>query len=123
MGSGQSAFETAALLYEAGARVELIARGPIIWIDRLIARYTGPAKRIFYPPSEVGPAGISWIVAFPQFYRHLPEETRIAIDARSVRPAVARWMRPRNRGTGHYHSKYIDSRCHGARARSLPQAQ
>lgn len=98
VGSGQSAFETSALLHEAGASVELLARGPIIWINRRLYRYTGPAKRIFYPPSDVGPAGISWIVAFPLFFRHLPEDTRIAIDSRSVRPAVARWMRPRIEG-------------------------
>jgi FAD-dependent urate hydroxylase len=98
VGSGQSAFEAAALLHEAEARIELIARGPIIWIDRRLYRYTGPAKRLFYAPSDIGPAGISWIVAFPQFYRLLPEKTRIALDARSVRPAVAQWMRPRVKG-------------------------
>lgn len=98
VGSGQSAFEAGALLYEAGAKVELIARGPIIWIDRRLARYTGPAKHIFYAPSDVGPAGISWIIAFPLLYRCLPENARIALDARSVRPAVAQWMRPRIEG-------------------------
>jgi cation diffusion facilitator CzcD-associated flavoprotein CzcO len=98
VGSGQSAFEAAALLYDAGAEVELIARGPIIWINRRLYRYTGPAKRLFYPPSDVGPAGISWIVAFPRYFRYLPEKTRIAIDARSVRPAVAPWLRPRIEG-------------------------
>ena len=98
VGSGQSAFEASAFLHEAGARVELIARGPIIWINRRLARYTGPAKRIFYPPSDVGPAGISWIVAFPLLYRSFSEKARIAIDARSVRPAVAQWVRPRVEG-------------------------
>ena len=95
VGSGQSAFESAALLYEAGARVELIARGPIIWINRRLYRYTGPAKRLFYPPSDIGPAGISWIVAFPMLFNRLPEETRIAIDKRCLRPAGAPWIRPR----------------------------
>lgn len=98
VGSGQSAFETAALLYEAEASVELIARGPIIWISRRLYHKTGPAKRIFYPPSDVGPAGVSWLVAFPLLFRHFPDKTRSAIDARSVRPAVAPWMRPRVEG-------------------------
>jgi cation diffusion facilitator CzcD-associated flavoprotein CzcO len=98
VGSGQSAFEAAALLYEAGARVELIARGSIKWIDRRLYRYTGPAKRIFYPPSDVGPAGISWLVAFPMLFKHLPEKMRIAIDTRSLRPAAAPWIRPRIEG-------------------------
>ena len=98
VGSGQSAFEAAALLYEAGARVELIARGPIIWIDRRLYRYTGPAKRLFYPPSDVGPAGISWVIAFPLLYRYFSENARIAIDKRALRPAVAQWIRPRVEG-------------------------
>ncbi len=98
VGRGQSAFEAAALLYEAGAEVEVIARGPVIWIDRRLYRYTGPAKRIFYPPSDVGPAGISWIVAFPLLFKRFPEKTRIAIDKRSIRPAVAPWLRPRIEG-------------------------
>ena len=98
VGRGQSAFESAALLYEAGARVELIARGPIIWINRRLYRYTGPAKHLFYHPSDIGPAGISWIVAYPMLFNALPEKTRIAIDARSLRPAGAPWIRPRIEG-------------------------
>ena len=97
-GAGQSAFEAAALLYEAGARVELIARGPIIWIKRRLYRYAGPAKRLFYAPSDIGPAGISWIVAFPMFFRSLPQDVRISIDSRALRPAVAPWMRPHIEG-------------------------
>lgn len=98
VGGGQSAFEASALLYEAGARVELIARGPIIWIKRRLYRYAGPARRLFYAPSDIGPAGVSWIVAFPMFFRSLPQEMRIAIDARALRPAVAPWMRPHING-------------------------
>jgi FAD-dependent urate hydroxylase len=95
VGSGQSAFEAAALLTEAEAEAELIARGPIIWINRRLYHKTGPAKRIFYPPSDVGPAGVSWIVAFPQLFRRIPDKTRVSIGDRSVRPAVAPWMHPR----------------------------
>lgn len=98
VGRGQSAFEAAALLKEAGAEVELIGRGPIVWINRRLYRYTGVAKRIFYPPSDIGPAGISWIVAFPQLFRRLSNETRITIDKRSVRPSVAPWIRSRVEG-------------------------
>jgi cation diffusion facilitator CzcD-associated flavoprotein CzcO len=98
VGRGQSAFEAAALLFEAEAKVELIARGPIVWINRRLYHYTGIAKRIFYPPSDVGPAGVSWLVAFPLLFRNFPEKTRLAIDARSVRPSVAQWIRPRVEG-------------------------
>ena len=95
VGSGQSALESAALLYEAGASVELIARGPVLWIDRRLYRYTGPAKRIFYPPSDVGPPGINWLVSFPLLFRRFSDEARRSLDERAVRPAGAPWLRPR----------------------------
>lgn len=98
VGSGQSALESAALLHEAGAAVELIARGPVNWINRRLYNYTGPAKRIFYPPSDVGPPGVNWLVAFPLFFRLLPDNMRVRLDARAVRPAGAQWLRPRVEG-------------------------
>lgn len=101
VGSGQSALESAALLHEAGAAVELIARGPVIWIDRRLNRYTGPAKRIFYPPSDVGPPGINWLVAFPLVFRYFPDKTRYLLDQRAVRPAGALWLRSRVEGQVH----------------------
>jgi cation diffusion facilitator CzcD-associated flavoprotein CzcO len=98
VGSGQSGLEYAALLYEAGANVELIARGPIIWIKRTLYDRTGPAKHIFYPPSDVGPPGLNWLIAFPLIFSHLPDKTRYAVDKRAVRPAGAKWLRSRVEG-------------------------
>lgn len=98
VGSGQSALEAAALLYEAGAAVELIARGPVIWIDRRLYYRTGPAKRIFYPPSDVGPPGVNWLVANPLLFRRFSEKMRLSLDERAVRPAGATWLRPRVEG-------------------------
>jgi lysine/ornithine N-monooxygenase len=93
VGSGQSALETAALLHEADATAEIISRGPVTWIDRRLYRYTGPAKRIFYPPSDVGPPGVNWLVAFPLLFRRFPDEARHSLDERAVRPAGATWLR------------------------------
>lgn len=94
IGSGQSALEAAALLHEADAEVELIARGPVLWIQRKLYS-TGMLKRIFYPPSDVGPPGVNWLVSNQMLFRRFPEKTRFALDARSVRPAGARWLRSR----------------------------
>ena len=98
VGSGQSALESAALLHEAEADVELIARGSISWINRKLYYYTGPMKRLFYPPSDVGPPGVNWIVSLPLLFKRLPQETRASLDERSVRPAGAKWLRPRVEG-------------------------
>jgi FAD-dependent urate hydroxylase len=101
VGSGQSALEAAALLHEANASVELIARGPVLWIDRRLHSSTGPMKRLFYPPSDVGPPGVNWLVAFPLFFRNFPDKARVALDSRAVRPAGASWLRPRVEGQVH----------------------
>lgn len=98
VGSGQSGLEYAALLREAGANVELIARGPVIWVNRALYDHTGPAKHIFYPPSDVGPPGLNWLIAFPLIFSHLPDKARKTVDKRAVRPAGAQWLRPRVEG-------------------------
>lgn len=93
VGGGESALESAALLHEAGAEVEVIAREPVIWINRGLANNL--TRRIFYPPSDVGPAGLAWVVNFPGVFRMLPENARKTIDHRCVRPSVAPWLRHR----------------------------
>ena len=95
VGRGQSALEYAALLHEAGATVEVIARGPIIWINRKLYDHTGPARHIFYPPSDVGPPGLNWLIAFPLVFSRLSDKTRYLVDKRAVRPAGAQWLRLR----------------------------
>lgn len=95
IGSGQSGLESAALLHEAGADVELIVRGFVIWIDRRLYDRSGPARHIFYPPSDVGPPGLNWLVSFPLFFSHLPDKMRYQADKRAVRPAGAQWLRSR----------------------------
>jgi thioredoxin reductase len=97
VGSGQSALECAALLHEAGSDVEVIARGRVIWINRKLYD-SGPAKRIFYPPTDVGPPGINWLVAFPLLMWHVPVRPRLAMHRRATRPAGAKWLRPRVEG-------------------------
>jgi thioredoxin reductase len=101
IGRGQSALEYAALLHEAGATVEVIARGPIIWIDRKLYDRTGPIRHIFYPPSDVGPPGLNWLIAFPLLFSRFPDKTRDVMDKRAVRPAGAQWLRPRVEGQVH----------------------
>lgn len=95
IGAGQSALESAALLSEAGAAVEVIARGPVRWASRRLYDQTGPFRRVFYPPSDVGPVGINWLVAFPRFDRHLPNDLRWRLRDRAVRPSGAKWLRGR----------------------------
>ena len=99
LGRGQSAVQTAAFLHEAGAAdVEMIAHGPIIWIQRKLYEKGGVARHIFYTPSDVGPPGLNWLIHFPSFYYALTPKLRDMVDQRATRPAGAKWLRHRVEG-------------------------
>jgi cation diffusion facilitator CzcD-associated flavoprotein CzcO len=95
IGCGQSAVETAALVGEAGAEVELIARDPAIrWLIRgEQLRGIDPfMQRILYAPTDVGPAGVSRLVALPNLFRRLPRALQDRLAYRSIRPAATSWL-------------------------------
>jgi hypothetical protein len=98
IGNGQSALEYAALLHEQGAEVEIIARGPFLWHSRILYERSGLARPLFYPPGDVGPPGINWLVASPLFFSRLPERLKQPLHRRATRPAGAKWLRPRVEG-------------------------
>jgi FAD-dependent urate hydroxylase len=105
IGAGQSALESAALLREAGADVEVFARSHRIywlggWASKTLHWRLGSiTRRILYAPTDVGPAGISQLVARPNYFRMLPRSIQDPIARRSIRPAGAGWLRPRLEGT------------------------
>jgi cation diffusion facilitator CzcD-associated flavoprotein CzcO len=95
VGCGQSAVETAAILLEAGATVELIARAPAIrWLIRgEQLRGVDPIlQRLLYAPTDVGPAGVSRLVAMPNAFRRLPRGLQDRLAYRSIRPAATSWL-------------------------------
>jgi cation diffusion facilitator CzcD-associated flavoprotein CzcO len=97
IGGGQSALESAALLHEAAADVEVVTRAPMIrWLgQRPWLRELGPVSTLLYAPAEVGPPLLSQLVEVPGWVRRLPPGARRALERRSVRPAGAGWLRPR----------------------------
>jgi cation diffusion facilitator CzcD-associated flavoprotein CzcO len=96
VGGGQSALESAALLAETGAEVELLVRGPRVrWLDqkvRWLKSEANPLRALFYPSTDVGPPGLNWIVATPGLFRRLPQPLQEKIAYRSIRPAGAGWL-------------------------------
>ena len=98
VGSGQSALESAALLHEAGAQTEVVARARRIrWLGGLVSRTIhsglGPKlSQLLYAPTDVGPAGISQIVARPDLTRRFPRSLQDWLRKRSIRPAGAGWL-------------------------------
>jgi hypothetical protein len=96
IGGGQSALESAALLAERGASVEVVARRPeVSWLSRRWHHKLGPVSRLMYAPPDVGPAGISWMVALPGAFRSMPRRLQTWMTRRALRPAGAAWLPPR----------------------------
>jgi hypothetical protein len=95
IGGGQSALESAALLREAGAEVELLIRSRRIkWLKgQKGLTAIKSIERLLWAWSHVGPAGISHVIARPNYFRMLP---RFMQDSFGVLPpAGSAWLRPR----------------------------
>ncbi|MGA3008123.1 MAG: NAD(P)-binding domain-containing protein [Opitutaceae bacterium] len=98
LGSGQSALESAALLHEGGAQVEVVGRArQIHWLQGRLSKFLHHgagkfARRLLYAPTDVGPAGLSQLLARPDWLRLLPRGLQDKLRKRAVRPAGARWL-------------------------------
>jgi FAD-dependent urate hydroxylase len=97
IGAGQSALESAALVREADADVEVIARQPEFrwrkggdWL-----REHTNFRKIFYPPGEVGPPRLQWIIELAGLFRHLPPKLKKQWHRAGYTPAGSHWLRPR----------------------------
>src|SRR2546427_5326962 len=55
--------------------------------------------KIFYNWADVGPAGVSQLVARPNYFRQLPRFIQDPLARRSIRPAGTGWLPPRLRAT------------------------
>jgi len=101
IGRGQSACESAALVHEAGAEVEIIARGSLVWnadpeqrssLRRGIRSLLGNK---LIPPSQVGPFPYSWLNELPGVIHLMPESKRDALNEISLRATAITWLRDR----------------------------
>jgi hypothetical protein len=100
IGAGQSALESAALFEEAGVQVEVIARTKTLnWVGlhpRL--HHLGVVSKMLYSTRDVGPAGISRLVAMPHLFRRFPRSFQDRTAYRAIRPAGASWLQSRLAG-------------------------
>lgn len=103
IGRGQSACESAALLHEAGANVEIICRGNLLWnadpgqrglLRKTVRSLLGDA---LIPPSQVGPFPFNWLVEAPGMIRHMTEQSRDRLNERCLRATAVLWLRSRLR--------------------------
>jgi hypothetical protein len=99
VGAGQSALEAAALLLEAGATPQLIAREEkLLWHTRVLAQRS-PWRKLRSPLSGLGAGPKAWALTnYPGLVRHLPDPWRIEFVKRHLPPEGAWWLRPRVEG-------------------------
>jgi FAD-dependent urate hydroxylase len=111
IGAGQSALESAALIHEAGGDVEIVVRAPNVhWLGwRARLQKLGPVAKLLYSPFDIGPAGVSRIVAVPDSVKYFPRSIQNAFRRRALRPAGARWLASRCKDIPILTNRYVDS--------------
>jgi FAD-dependent urate hydroxylase len=100
IGGGSSALETATLLYEHGARVQVLARGDVYWGGRT-PRDTERTlvERVKLPVTSLGHGRENWVLQHaPGLMYHVPSSKRLPFTARHLGPAPAWWLRNRAEG-------------------------
>jgi len=97
LGAGQSALESAALLHESGATVQVVARKPAVaWNGRPLALDRPLLQRMREPEAGLGSGWSTWFYSeHPQLFRRLPQSTRIYRSRTALGPAGASWLRAR----------------------------
>jgi FAD-dependent urate hydroxylase len=103
VGVGQSGCESAALLSEHGAKVDLFAREEIRWAgkedaaDSASVSVRNALRRLTATKYGVGPFPHRYLSEFPELLRRLPAPLRAKFIERCLRPSAASWVKPRLR--------------------------
>jgi len=100
VGAGNSALESAALLHEKGAKVQLVARKDAIrWNGLPLAPNRPLLQRLREPESGLGSGKATWFYSnHPGLFRRLPRSTRVYRARTALGPAGAVWLRERVEG-------------------------
>jgi FAD-dependent urate hydroxylase len=109
VGAGQSALESAALLHEQGASVQVLARTQALaWGGQPLPPDRPLLRRLIEPEAGLGSGWNTWLYSnCPGLFRHLPRATRVERARKALGPAGAWWLRERVEGqfpvlTGHH---------------------
>jgi FAD-dependent urate hydroxylase len=119
IGGGSSALETATLLYEHGARVNVVARGDFHWGGRTPKDSERTlVERIKLPVTSLGHGRDNWVLHhIPGLMYHVPPSKRLPFTARHLGPAPAWWLR--DRADGRFpiltHTQVVDAAMTGDR--------
>ncbi|MBS2024861.1 MAG: NAD(P)/FAD-dependent oxidoreductase [Deltaproteobacteria bacterium] len=106
LGGGQSATEYAALLHEAGAEVDLIARRSIDWLGEDRSGRRTLLERLRAPGASIGPGWTNWALDHaPYLYQRLPRSRRDRALRNYCQATAAHWLRERVLGKVRVHER------------------
>ena len=99
IGGGQSALESAALMQESGARVDVLVREDRVIFGERPELTRSALQHVLAPPS---PLGASWalltVCRYPDLIRRLPSPTRRYVMRKLLGPSGGWWLRERVEG-------------------------
>jgi thioredoxin reductase len=100
VGAGQSALESAALLHEHRAQVQIVMRKQnVAWNGAPLAPGRPLIQRLREPEAGLGSGWGTWFYSTqPGAFRHLPEASRVRRARTALGPAGASWLRGRVEG-------------------------
>ncbi len=95
IGGGQSAIEYAALLHEAGATVQVVARRPIMWLAPDRSNERTVFERLLAPDARIAPGWRNWVLDhMPYLFYRFPQESKDWYNGNYVSGATD-WLRDR----------------------------
>jgi thioredoxin reductase len=98
IGAGQSAFESAVLMREQGAEVEVLMRQPQLrWVNTrpFVEKLMDSKLYPFKAPGRIGPLGLNWLLEHPSLFTMASRGLQDKMAYRAIRPAASIWLRPR----------------------------
>lgn len=104
IGGGQSAIEFAALLHEAGATVDVVARRPINWLARDRANERTVLEKILAPNAQIAPGWINWTLDHtPYLFYRLSRQKKDRFLRAYYASGASDWLRERVLGKATLH--------------------
>jgi len=95
IGGGQSAIESAALLHEAGAAVQVVSRRSIQWLEPDRSGTRSIVERILAPDASIAPGWLNWVWdRMPVLFYRFPQRWKDSYNA-TYHSGATDWLRSR----------------------------
>ena len=96
IGRGQAALETAALVCEAGADVQLISRSPLHWVKVASGKLPPWLQSIRAPKAMMGSGWTNLLLEkYPYIFHRAPQDRKDTMVDTTHGPAGSHWLKPR----------------------------